>query len=405
MVVNYMNKEKKKITRDIVPDDFSLGLAIFDGLPVLFFGIATIMLGTLLSNPLFLMGAFMCFFAGVCKVLWKIIVVIKRKNIWWMFMQMRVLMPVGFLMMILSSIISWRNPEVRDSLHNIIVFPVNCFFIAFLVGMILMMIFAFTLDGTKAKNNWIEQIINALAQFAFLFGIMLLVYAADYYHADEDAIQFLPENAAVEVAVLSDHGITVEIVDDMAIFRSRDHAMDTGVGLVFYPGAKVEYTAYAPLMAALAKQGMTAVVVKMPLNLAFFGVNRMEDAMTACPDVREWYIGGHSLGGVAATSWVVKHSQEISGLILLGAYANQSVKEVRVLSVYGSEDQVLNRKAYEKNRVNLPIDAKEIEIAGGNHGQFGSYGFQKGDGKSKISKEEQMEATVDEIVKFTQNIE
>lgn len=393
------------MTRDIIPDDFSLGLAIFDGLPVLFFGIATIMLGSLLRNPLFLMGAFMCFFAGVCKVLWKIIVVIKRKNIWWMFMQMRIVMPVGLLMMVLSFLISWRKPEVRESLHNIIVFPVNCFFIAFLVGMVLMMIFAFTLDGAKAKNNWIEQITNALAQFAFILGIVLLVYAADYYHADEFAMQFLPENAAVEVSVLSDHEITVEIVDDMAIFRPRDQAIDTGVGMVFYPGAKVEYTAYAPLMAALAKQGITAEVVKMPLNLAFFGVNRMEDAMAACPNVRKWYIGGHSLGGVAATSWVVKHPQEISGLILLGAYANQPVKDVRVLSVYGSEDQVLNRKAYEKNRVNLPIDAKEVEIAGGNHGQFGSYGFQQGDGKAKISKEEQMETTVDEIIKFTRNIE
>lgn len=35
-------------------------------------------------------------------------------------------------------------------------------------------------------------------------------------------------------------------------------------GLIFYPGAKVEETAYAPVMDGLAQQGIFCVTVKLP---------------------------------------------------------------------------------------------------------------------------------------------
>ena len=39
-------------------------------------------------------------------------------------------------------------------------------------------------------------------------------------------------------------------------------------GFIFYPGGKVGYTAYAPLILALAEQDILCVLLEMPFNLA-----------------------------------------------------------------------------------------------------------------------------------------
>ena len=97
---------KPKMTKDTIPENFTLSLAFVDSLPVLFFGGSMILIGLLFGSPLFLIGAALCFWAGAAKVLWKIIVVTKKKNVWWMFLQMRIVMPIGFLLMLLAVIYS-----------------------------------------------------------------------------------------------------------------------------------------------------------------------------------------------------------------------------------------------------------------------------------------------------------
>ena len=85
------------------------------------------------------------------------------------------------------------------------------------------------------------------------------------------------------------------------------------------------------------------------------------------------------------------------GLVLLGAYSTADLKDdgIEVLSIYGSNDLVLNREAYGKSRENLRDDAVEYVIEGGNHGQFGSYGIQEGDGAATVTAEEQQAYTAD----------
>ncbi|MBQ2147705.1 MAG: alpha/beta fold hydrolase, partial [Firmicutes bacterium] len=177
----------------------------------------------------------------------------------------------------------------------------------------------------------------------------------------------------------------------------------------------VEETAYAPMLRKLAEEGMDVYLVAMPQRLAFFGIQRATevfteklvdpDDLTVWTQAREryghFYIGGHSLGGAMAANYAAKHPDKIEGLVLLAAYSSKPLPEdLSVLSVYGSEDGVLNRNKYEENRANLPADYQEIEIAGGNHAQFGSYGKQRGDGAASISAEEQQKATVDAILSF-----
>lgn len=207
------------------------------------------------------------------------------------------------------------------------------------------------------------------------------IYVSDYYRADEVA----------DAAMVSDDTVTVEQSDDFVVFSPAEPV----AGFVFYPGGKVEHTAYAPLMRALAERNILCVVVRMPFNLAVLDMNAAEGISEQFPEVEAWYIGGHSLGGSMAASYAADNADAFDGLALLAAYSTADVTGLEVISVYGDQDDVLNMEKYEKYRENLPETAVETVVEGGNHAQFGSYGAQSGDGEATISAEEQTRITAD----------
>jgi len=222
---------------------------------------------------------------------------------------------------------------------------------------------------------------------AIIAGVCIS-YVGDYYRADWDAIEaFAPMNSVSTEQ--HDNGILV--------FRPENPTK----GFIFYPGGKVEYTAYQPLMAACAQQGVLCILVEMPFNLAVLDINAADGIQEQYPEIEKWYIGGHSLGGSMAASYLAEHVDEYDGLILLGSYSTADLSEtdLDVLSVYGSEDQVMNRDKYEKNKSNLPSDFTEVIIQGGCHAYFGVYGAQEGDGKPAISNEQQIFLTAEQIFK------
>jgi len=381
------SSEQSKINRNTVPEDFTMGLALFDALPVLFFGLSVLLLGLLLKSVLFFIGAILCFAAGAAKVLWKIIVVLRRKNVWWLFIQMRCLMPIGFIMMIIGALYHRTDPTAADILRSACEFPVSTLLLLGTLCLALMGVFGALMDSTKVRSNWIEQTTNCVGQFAFFLGVLLLTYAADYYHADISAQEALQSSNTVQVIAS----------EDDVLFRPTS---GSELGLIFYPGGKVEYTAYAPLLHNLAEKGVTCVAVRMPLQLAFFDTNAADCIMAEYPEISHWYLSGHSLGGVAASVYARKNPEKIEGLILLASYSTKPLSGFDVLSIYGSMDDVLNHDAYEKNRDNLPEGATEFEIPGANHAQFGSYGLQDGDNTATISPVTQLGVTCDTIVQF-----
>ena len=166
--------DKPKITKDTVPEDFTLSLALVDALPVLFFGGSMILIALLFKSRLFLLGALLCFWAGAAKVLWKIIVVKKKKNSWWLFLQMRIVMPLGFALMLLSVILNRKTIRFAAVFAAVSSLPSVIFFALGLVGMVLMGVFASRLDSSDLRSNWIEQLTNTAAQAAIFIGILLL---------------------------------------------------------------------------------------------------------------------------------------------------------------------------------------------------------------------------------------
>ena len=213
-------------------------------------------------------------------------------------------------------------------------------------------------------------------------------YAADFYHADDIAVAAMSSAADVTV---EQKGNTLAFVPE-----------DAEAGMIFYPGGKVEYTAYAPLMRALADSGVLGVLVRMPLNLAVLDMNAADGIPEQYPQIRHWYIGGHSLGGSMAASHAAKNTSAYEGLVLLASYstADLSTFGLSVISIYGSEDGVLNMEKYAEYRRNFPTVFEEHIIEGGCHAGFGSYGPQDGDGAPKITGEAQIAETVRLLTAF-----
>lgn len=235
------------------------------------------------------------------------------------------------------------------------------------------------LISKNKRNRWI---MGSILLLVIIFTAGCVIYINDYYHADVNAMETMASEREIE-------GITLE--DGKIIWEPQGAEK----GLIFYPGGKVEYTAYVPLMQACAEQNILCVLVEMPFHLAVLDKNAADGIQENYPEIQEWYIGGHSLGGAMAASYLADHADQYAGLLLLGAYATEDLSRtnLKTLSVFGSEDHVMNREKYDNNRENLPENFTEKIIEGGCHAYFGVYGSQEGDGIPTISNEQQIRDT------------
>lgn len=209
------------------------------------------------------------------------------------------------------------------------------------------------------------------------------------YEATADAQRYIVDPA---------DGITAELDDKNIIFTPENPR----AGFILYPGALVQTEAYAPLMEQLAENGIKTVICGMPHYLAFLDANGAKDIEEKYPEITNWYIGGHSLGGAMAAMYANRHPDDYNGLILLASYTPDDLTDddIDVLLVRGSEDKIMKMDRYQESLSRLPSDYKEVVIEGGCHGFFGDYGMQDGDGEPTITVDEQTQITLEEIVNF-----
>ncbi|MGS0563315.1 alpha/beta hydrolase [Microbacterium aurugineum] len=201
--------------------------------------------------------------------------------------------------------------------------------------------------------------------------------------AEPEPLATVQENPQITVTD-ADQGIVLEPVDG-----------ESDVGLVFIPGAKVDPWAYAAILQGLVEDGVTVVITRPWLNLAFFDPRGLDAFTSAAPEVDVWAVGGHSLGGVRACQL----APDADALVLFGSYCANDLSQsgLPVLSISGSEDGLSTADKIADARDELPADAEMVEIDGASHASFGDYGPQDGDGTPTISAEE-MHAEVTRLV-------
>jgi pimeloyl-ACP methyl ester carboxylesterase len=170
-------------------------------------------------------------------------------------------------------------------------------------------------------------------------------------------------------------------------------------GVVFYPGARVHREAYIATWAPIvAETDLLVLIPRMPLNLAVFGRSRAADLIEDTPEIDRWWVGGHSLGGAMAASWLGDQPPgAVEGLTLWAAFATEGAElatreELTVLSVSGTRDGLATPAEIDERRDLLPPTATMVEVEGMNHAQFGRYGPQRGDLTPTISDEQAQSA-------------
>jgi hypothetical protein len=156
----------------------------------------------------------------------------------------------------------------------------------------------------------------------------------------------------------------------------------TGTGLVFVPGAKVDPYAYLYKLSGIVEDGMTVVITKPTLNLAIADLRPLSTFTDNAPDIDDWFVGGHSLGGVKACEYA--DANTVPGLLLFGSYCASDLSDsgLPVLSFVGENDGLSTPQKVEGSAGFLPDDAVTVLIPGANHADFGDYGVQPGDRES-----------------------
>ncbi len=213
------------------------------------------------------------------------------------------------------------------------------------------------------------------------------------------ALTPLGPSAEALQALESGDGMDVRVEDDAYAIQPEGSAAH--VGVILYPGGRVDYRSYAPLAREIASRGYLVVVPRVTLNLAVLDANRADDIIAAHPDVLAWAVGGHSLGGAMAASYAEGHAETVNALVLLAAYPASSTdlsdNDLMVTSIFGTLDGVLSSDSLEASVDLLPSSTSFVPIEGGNHAQFGSYGPQPGDNPASISAEDQQWTTASDI--------
>ncbi len=237
-----------------------------------------------------------------------------------------------------------------------------------------------------------------LRLFLLVAVIALIVAIGGFVIWGMNPAQPMPEALA---ALESDARARV-IAGSWLVFEPIDVQPKTG--FIIYPGGHVDYRAYAPMAHEIAAQGYLAVVVPMPLSLAVLNPDAAADVINAYPRIQNWAVGGHSLGGAMAASFIYSQPEQAQGLVLWASYpaSNNDLSQsaARVVSIYATLDRLTTPEDIAASRALLPADTVWVAIEGGNHAQFGWYGEQAGDNPATISLQEQQKQIVQATVDF-----
>jgi len=246
------------------------------------------------------------------------------------------------------------------------------------------------------KRKWLRWVLGVSLILILLSGAGFILWAEITPQPGMDAVQALQSSSAVRVSVNGS-------------LQFQPKGDDIEMGFIFYPGGRVRAESYADLCHRIASEGYLVVVPRMPLHLAIFDIDAAVGIIREHPDIEHWVIGGHSLGGAMAAAFAEKKPASLEGLILWAAFPgdNTDLSEsgLEVLSIYGTRDGLATLEEITGAADQLPENTHWVEIEGGNHAGFGSYGCQRGDLSATISLESQQRIIVRATSEFLENFQ
>ena len=154
-------------------EGFTLALALVDAIPVLSFGISMVIIAGRFDSTLFTLGAALSVLGGCCKVAWKLVLGIWKKDLRWLNKPFVPMMAGGFLLLLVSvalniTKINWANVGAA-----VVGFPSIAFFAAWILLMGFMGWYRKNrFKNNDARSNWTAQTVNALGQTCLLLGIL-----------------------------------------------------------------------------------------------------------------------------------------------------------------------------------------------------------------------------------------
>jgi len=235
-------------------------------------------------------------------------------------------------------------------------------------------------------------------RFSLWVVILLAIVVGGFVVWGETPAKPMPEALS---ALQSDAQVAITI-GKWLTFEPVNSQPETG--FIIYPGGRVDYRAYAPAAHQIAAQGYLVVIVHVPLNLAVFNPAAASSVIAAYPQVKNWAVGGHSLGGSMAANFVHAHPGAVQGLVLWASYPagsdNLSASGLKVLSISGTLDGLSTPAKIEASRSLLPGDTTFVPIQGGDHAQFGWYGPQSGDNTATITRADQQSQIIQATLDF-----
>ena len=227
---------------------------------------------------------------------------------------------------------------------------------------------------TEPRGGWARRVSRGTGAFLGVVVAGTLLWARPFPATDR----------ALDAMTSDEQVLVVDSRTEIRFGPNESGNTPQGAGLVLYPGARVDPRAYAVLAHAIAKEGHEVVVLKCAFDIAF---------LCSAPDLpsdRAWAVGGHSLGGVAASTFAGNDDSPADGLVLWASFpaGDLSGLSISVASVSGSEDGLATPDDIEASKPDLPSTTVFTAIDGGNHADFGDYGPQRGDGTATISRED-----------------
>jgi dienelactone hydrolase len=246
-------------------------------------------------------------------------------------------------------------------------------------------------EGVTVRRRWLWLVL--LVPVVLVVGFV--IWAETPLGPMPEALSALQSDEAVQVAT-----------SPWLVFEPA--GSEPAVGIILYPGGRVDPRSYAPEAHALAAEGYLAVIAPMPFNLAVFAPDRAVEVMAAFPSVRHWAVGGHSLGGAMAARFAYRHPEAVEGLVLWAAYPastdDLSTRNLQVVSIFGTQDGLATGDKIDASRPLLPPTTRWVSLEGGNHAGFGWYGPQPGDGTAAISRQDQQSQAVAATIELLQSL-